>query len=108
MANPIIKTLEGGQKVLVVPYRILYMKPDERNYKQDSIKVIPSPVVEYDKTIEEMEPLYGSVRLPYTEEYIENYEDGGILLTNKGVKKLRDLMQEEYNEQEKYRDEDFR
>ena len=107
--------------------RVLFINPDTRQYQQNSMKVIPSPVYEPDCIMDNMSPLYIKIPIPLDREYIANYsefrpeekilteigfgdkiEDTEKLesveceervikpiLTLKGVKLLRDLLQEE-------------
>ena len=106
--------------------RVLFINPDTRQYQQNSMKVIPSPVYEPNCIMDNMSPLYVRVPIPLDREYIANYSefrpekkilaeigfDDKIkesaadaveceervikpILTVKGVKLLRDLLQEE-------------
>lgn len=72
--QPTIIEREGKLK-LVLFARVLYFQPDERQYQQNSHKVVPSPVVEFDKPMEEMTPLYFTIEIPLTKEYVWNFKD---------------------------------
>lgn len=104
--------------------RVLFINPDTRQYQQNSMKVVPSPLLEEKKTLEEVTPLYIEVAIPLDREYIANYSDyrpeelimaelgfepeGEVtvtpleeiqpILTVEGAKYLRDRLQEETKE----------
>lgn len=79
--QPTIIEREGKLK-LVLFARVLYVQPDERQYQQNSHKVVPSPVVEFDKPMEEMTPLYFAIEIPLTSDYVWNFKDYSKFVEN--------------------------
>ena len=60
---------------ITIYFRWLFIAPDKRQYQQGSSKLVPSPLLEYEYTMETMTPQYVAVSIPLDPEYIENYRE---------------------------------